>query len=323
MITSEWPSKNHPEIVPFLVNEVQALRNAGVTVDVFSFHGKKNPINYLRAWFQMRKDYSLKTYDLIHAEWGQSGLLALPKNKPLVVTFRGSDLEGIVNKRGKYTISGKLLRLVSQFIATIADQIIIVSESQKKLLPSVPYTILSVCLDTSVFRPMPKEIARKQLNLPLEKSLVLFSSNPSRPEKRYSLAKAAVDLLGDDTRIIVTRNVPHDQMVLYYNACDVMVITSSHEGSPTVVFEALACNLPIVSVDVGDVRSRIGKIKGCFISESDTPMEISKCIKSALDDSCRLDSSSQMTEFNCQKFCETMKKIYDDCVTVTNQQKDI
>ena len=38
------------------------------------------------------------------------------------------------------------------------------------------------------------------------------------------------------------------------NACDVALLTSIHEGSPQFIKEALACNRPIVSTDVGDVR---------------------------------------------------------------------
>jgi teichuronic acid biosynthesis glycosyltransferase TuaC len=314
MLTSEWPSQVYPDRVPFLVNEVNQLRKAGLEIDVFSFSGKRNPINYIRAWIRLRKSIDLAQYDVVHAEWGQSALLALPKRLPLVVTFRGSDLEGIVNEKGDYTFSGKILRFVSRNIACFADRVIVVSESLSKYLPSVPYTVLPVCLDTDVFKPMSREAARKKLGLPLEEKLVLFASDPDRPEKRFFLAEAVVKLLEKDVKIIVTRNVPHDQMVLYYNACDAMLITSSHEGSPTVVFEALACNLPIVSVNVGDVRQQIQDIKGCLVCERETPEEISICLKEVLRDRVRVEGYSQVIKFSAQKFCDRMKNIYDSCL---------
>jgi glycosyltransferase involved in cell wall biosynthesis len=49
-------------------------------------------------------------------------------------------------------------------------------------------------------------------------------------------------------------------------ACDALILTSTHEGSPMVVKEAMACNLPVVSVDVGDVAEVIGNTAGCVIT---------------------------------------------------------
>ena len=46
-----------------------------------------------------------------------------------------------------------------------------------------------------------------------------------------------------------------------------LLLTSVHEGSPTVVKEALACNVPVVSLDVGDVRELIGSVQGCVICQ--------------------------------------------------------
>jgi glycosyltransferase involved in cell wall biosynthesis len=54
---------------------------------------------------------------------------------------------------------------------------------------------------------------------------------------------------------------------VWLNASDALLLTSAHEGSPTVVKEALACNLPVVSVDVGDVADRTAGITGCYLSE--------------------------------------------------------
>jgi hypothetical protein len=135
MITSEWPTQARPDSAPFIVRQADFLRSAGVMVDVFAFRGSKKPFNYLRAWFQVRKRLRQGSYDLVHAQWGQSGLLGIPKRCALVVTFRGSDLEGIVDPKGQYTLACKVLKLLSKAIALVADEIIVVSESLGRRLP--------------------------------------------------------------------------------------------------------------------------------------------------------------------------------------------
>jgi teichuronic acid biosynthesis glycosyltransferase TuaC len=62
----------------------------------------------------------------------------------------------------------------------------------------------------------------------------------------------------------------------------VVLLTSLWEGSPNVIKEAMACNTPIVSTDVGDVKEIIGKTEGCFITSFD-PEDVSDKIKKALE----------------------------------------
>jgi teichuronic acid biosynthesis glycosyltransferase TuaC len=137
MVTSEWPTSEHPDWVPFLVQQVAFLRKAGVDVDVFSFRGAKQFSNYLRAWMQVQRKRSSNHYDLVHAQFGQSGLITLPKSLPLVITFHGSDLQGDPSFRGRYTLQGRLLKMVSRFVALFADEIIVVSSAKSlwSLLP--------------------------------------------------------------------------------------------------------------------------------------------------------------------------------------------
>ncbi len=134
MITSAWPAPGHPRTTYFIKRQVDFLRAAGVDVDVFHFKSARNPWNYLKAWVGVRRRLASQHYDLIHAQFGQSGLVALPKRLPLVVTFRGDDLEGIVGADGHITPVGRVLKLLSQGVARCADVAIVVSEHMKRFL---------------------------------------------------------------------------------------------------------------------------------------------------------------------------------------------
>ena len=60
-----------------------------------------------------------------------------------------------------------------------------------------------------------------------------------------------------------------------------MILTSFSEGSPQIIKESMACNCPIVSTDVGDVRDVIGETEGCYICSYD-PKDVADKIKLAL-----------------------------------------
>src|SRR5580765_4384144 len=126
MITCEWPTHDLPHQAPFVVRQVEFLRKEGVDIDVFFFRGARNPVNYLRAWYQVQKKLRKGSYDLVHAQWGQSAPTAIPTRLPLVVTFRGGEGEGIVGRSGNYIALGYVLRAVCLFVARRATELVIV-----------------------------------------------------------------------------------------------------------------------------------------------------------------------------------------------------
>ena len=192
MVTCEWPTPENPHFVPFIVRQVEFLRKAGVEIDVFSFRGARNPFNYLRAWYQVQKKLRRGSYDLIHAQWGQSAPTALPTRLPLVVTFRGGEGEGIVGDDGRYTFSGYVLRVVSSlrrptrrrtdrgFIAHAA-----VSAAASRSTSSLQVLI------SRDFRLMPQPRKRDgSLDLPPSKRLVLFVGNPAESRESDTISRA-------------------------------------------------------------------------------------------------------------------------------------
>jgi glycosyltransferase involved in cell wall biosynthesis len=150
------------------------------------------------------------------------------------------------------------------------------------------------------------------LDLPLDKSFVLFAANPDNPIKRYTLAKEAVALLKSrfDVELVVVFRAPHEQMPLYMNACDVLILTSAHEGSPTVVKEALACNLPIVSVDVGDIRSQIERINGCVLCSDCSAETIASGLAEVLQVHDRIRSRSSISALNSATIANQIINVY-------------
>jgi teichuronic acid biosynthesis glycosyltransferase TuaC len=131
---------------------------------------------------------------------------------------------------------------------------------------------------------MPREQSRRQLGLPVDERLVLFVGNPRQARKRYGLAKAVVDNLNQQlpVKLVVGWGVPHSDIPVYMAACDALLFTSMQEGSPNVVKEALACNLPVVSVAVGDVEQRIGAVDGCELCKDELPETIAAALERVL-----------------------------------------
>jgi glycosyltransferase involved in cell wall biosynthesis len=78
------------------------------------------------------------------------------------------------------------------------------------------------------------------------------------------------------------KNIPNEKIPYYYNASSVVILTSLWEGSPNAIKETMACSIPLVSTDVGDVRDVISKTDGCYISSYDYKEFASK-IKRALE----------------------------------------
>jgi teichuronic acid biosynthesis glycosyltransferase TuaC len=285
VVTSGWPSPAEPHQSVFVHHEVEALRGEGVEIDVVHYRGRMNPINYLKARAEVRRRLGAESYDLVHAHFGQTLPVVLPSSVPVVVTFRGSDLFGVVKRSGRYGVKGTVLGWISRALAKRVDAVVVPSRVlQEKLPGGVGSVVIPDAVDKRLFRPAPKDQARRNLGLPVERKLVLFGGLRSVPVKRYELARAAVDLVGEPgAELVAVDSVSRAEMAAYMAACDVLLVTSLHESGPLVVKEALACDRPVVSVDVGDVREWIGSLPGCVVCPDDDPKTIASALEGVLN----------------------------------------
>jgi glycosyltransferase involved in cell wall biosynthesis len=299
------------------VRQVEFLRKAGVDVDVFAFRGAKNPFRYLRAWFGVHRRIRQGSYDLLHAQWGQSAITALPTRLPLVVTLRGGEGEGLVGRSGNFIALGYFLRAICLFVARRATEVVLVSRHIQQFLPRRRFHVIPSGLDFSKLPLIPQAEARRQLGLPMAKPLVLFVGDPNEARKRYSLARQIVSRLDEELQaeLVLAWNVPHHTIPVYMNACDALLFTSMFEGSPNVVKEALACNLPVVSTAVGDVSERLKGVTGCSVFEEVDIAGMADALTAILRRRQRIDGRAAVSELDENLLAQKMIAVYQRALT--------
>jgi glycosyltransferase involved in cell wall biosynthesis len=294
---------------PCIQDQIDALQADGLHVDVISID-RSNRLNYLRAaWRLFWMNFQPRRYNLIHAHYGHSGFLAqLQWRLPTVVTFHGSDL--------LYERDAKIGRIV----AHRADGVIVMTEEMKDVSQRSDAQVIPFGVNTDIFHPVPMQEARQQLGLPLDEKLVLFPWDPARLVKRVDVIEAALELLRPrfgKVRLVPVYAQPRATVAMYMNACDVLAMASMHEGSPMSVREAMACNLPVVSIDVGDVADIISGIEGCYISAND-PAAIAADIAKVFERGTRTDGSQHMQNLNVTWSTQRVEDVY---ATVLNKQR--
>jgi teichuronic acid biosynthesis glycosyltransferase TuaC len=251
-VTNMYPSAEQPGYGAFVYQQVEGLRQFGHAVDLINILGFQSKINYLKAAFEIFQRTSREAYDIVHSHYGYSAFPALFRvQAPLVITLHGSDVLG-----------NRFESLLTWGVSRLADAVIVVSEEMKRRIPGI---VIPCGVDLNVFKPYNRDEARARLRWPKDRYLILFPFDPKRAVKRYDLAEAAVEQLvreGVNAKLIPVFNVANREMPWCYSAADAMLLCSDREGSPTSVKEALACNLPVVATDVGDIRDIFNSVTG-------------------------------------------------------------
>lgn len=279
-VTNMYPTVRHPAVGNFIRQQIVGLRRIGLEVEVLFINRVQGGMgSYFRLATEVQDRIERFQPDLVHVMYG--GVLServtkVVKERPIVVSFCGSDL------LGEY-LSGALRGVLSEcgvfascLAAWRADGVIVKSRNLESALPASvdrsKVRIIPNGISLERFKPIDQTDSQKKLGWKLNKFHVLFPANNGDLVKRPGLAQAAIEManeLGLSVEMHPLLGVPHEEVPLWLNASDVVLLTSSHEGSPNVIKEALACNVPVVSVDVGDVRERIDGIDGCHIALPD------------------------------------------------------
>ena len=266
-------SGNHGKISPILKSQGDSLASDGAEIDYFLIKGKGLK-GYLRQMKPLKRYVKKNHFDVIHAHYSMSAFaVSLANVRPVVVSLMGSDVKAT-----------RLYKVLIRFFACFFHwkAIIVKSKDMYDDLQIKRALIVPNGVNLDLFRPMDKTTCRQSLGWDVGKKHVLFPANPSRLEKDFALAQQSVGLLDKNMEIHVFEQVEHQKTPLYFNAADVVLLTSKWEGSPNVVKEALACCAPIVTTKVGDVKERTQGVDGCFVAQTRNPEELAGLLKKAL-----------------------------------------
>ena len=292
-------SYNNGQVAPFVSEQVEGLRREGVKCDYFMLVGK-GASGYLSNLKPLKEKIEKFNPDIIHAHYGLSGLLAKLKRKvPVVTTYHGSDTRGLRN------------RLLSTICSLLSRQNVFVSQRTHIPVARKKCHIIPCGVDTTLFVPRDKAESRSNLSLPQEQPLILFAGAYTDPVKNADLARAALRQV-PNARLIELRGYSREQTAMLFSAVDLLLLTSLSEGSPQVVKEALACNCPIVSVDVGDVAWQTNGIDGCVIVPHNADI-IAVAVKDCLTRGSRSMGRSRIFErgLDNNSVVKKIKNIYD------------
>lgn len=260
-------------IAPFIAVQMDSLIAQGVDVTLFRMVGRGIK-GYLRAILQLR--HLLKTIqpDVIHAHYSLCGYMAwcasIGLASKIVVSLMGSDMTRIP--------------LIRFFAKHCWNATIVKSQEMHDTLGVALIHIVPNGVDLTKMRLLERYCARDICQFQKDKKYVIWCSQIDREEKNYPLAQEAIAMLNDENVILYpVQDVPHHMINAYMCAADMLLLTSKREGSPNVIKEAMACNIPIVSTSVGDVQWLLHDLDGTYIAQSQTPEDVCECIKKALN----------------------------------------
>lgn len=262
---SSHPGPAHGSI--WVDRQIKAVRDLGVRVGTFDIGRSHSPLCLWRKLRELRRQVKELKPDLVHGRYGTLvATLSVFSGGPTVITYQGSDL-----LRGEGGISWLRIfigHLLSNLASLRARAIICVSGQLRQALwwRKGAAVVIPDGVDLNFFAPCPKEEARAKLGWDANRIVVLTDALVDPIRKGLDLAQRAMQIV--QRRIpkaeLVVLQVQPEQVPLYLNAADLLLCASRQEGSPNIVKEALACNLPVVAGPIGDVPERL---EGVFPSK--------------------------------------------------------
>lgn len=295
--------KGESKLSSIILSQGDSLIKEGVEVSYFPV--KRGRIyGYLLESLRLRKFARENHFDIFHAHYYATGIMSsLSGVRPLVVSLMGSELKG-----------GLLLKWIISFftqfvwVRTIAKS----DEMMQEIVFHKNVHLIPNGVDMNIFKPLEKKKCQDKIGFDSSYKHILFLSDPGREEKNFQLAREALELIQKERIILHTlHNIEHNKIPEYLSASDLLLLTSHYEGSPNVVKEAVACNLPVVATPVGDVPKVIADIKGCYLTSYD-PSDVAEKIMKSLAFERRTDGRNRIKHLESRVISGRIINLYKE-----------
>ncbi|HZO78318.1 MAG TPA: glycosyltransferase [Solirubrobacteraceae bacterium] len=251
IVTNMYPSRERPAHGSFVRDQVEALRRLDdAEVELFTF-APGSAGAYGRAAQELHRAYRGQRFDVVHAHFGLTAWPALfASGRRRALTLHGTDL---AHPRS---------RAISLAALRSYDLVATVSAALAQGIPGWAWprevAVLPCGVDLQRFRPIPRPEARAALGLETEGPYLLFAADPARPEKRFDRAAQ----LAGQVRLLALKDVDPQQVPLWVNAANAVLVPSEREGFGLGVVEALACDVPVLATPVGIAPEVLPAIEG-------------------------------------------------------------
>lgn len=299
----------------FAKRSLPFLTLSEVEVEIFYLRSRSNPLVIFKCLLEARKIIKTFNPQMIHAQYGTvTAFFTMFLGLPYLITFRGSDINGDPNISALRRFFSFAM---SQIAGTFADARIFVSEilKFKLVLPPTGNFNLSSPIDLEKFKPHSKSESRRTLGISQDEKVIAFVSSGERGLKRPELARAVAEYLCKvkklKIRFLEIQGITPEEVPVWLSASDCLLFTSLREGSPNAVREALACGIPVISVEVGDVGKWIAMDKASRLVKEDSVECLGKAVLEVLSKNYENIRRANLSEFTPRAHAEKLKRIYE------------
>jgi len=276
-ITNMWPYSGKMHYGIFVKEQVDALAYYYPELDnkLWFIRGYIGKLNYILSIFQLNWHLLFYKYDIIHIHSALSGIFLLfaPLRKNVIITLHGTE----ILDPSQYRISKHVIKKAKCLIC-VSDEI---ERIVKRDNPNVTTFIVPCAVRDNFFVDN-----RKKADSVIR---IAFASAKWREVKNYPLFIEIINRMrsvcSNEIQTIELDKKTREEILACLNEVDLLLMTSFHEGSPQIIKEALCCNTPILSSNVGTVKHMLDGLTNCTVIDGYDPSEYVNAIQRILQSS--------------------------------------
>jgi glycosyltransferase involved in cell wall biosynthesis len=276
---------------------------------------KITSINFLLKLMVKAPGMKLPKDSIIHGHRPDfmSPFIIFHRRIPKVCTLHG--IGDVSIKTRKSRLVWRIYNGFEKFALKRIDMLIAVDDiTRDYYMKHHPYlkekiVVIPVGIDLDIFRPVDKEKMRIKLGFDKEDKIILYVGRFSVEKGLDQLLMAFKNLQSGESksRLVLVGKGPQKRKLEdivnkeriervkflspvrrqkvseIMNCADVLALTSSFEGMPTVVLEALACGVPVVATNVGDIKKVVINHKTGYLIRERNVEEIKDGLLKVID----------------------------------------